>query len=173
MDFDGPHVLKLLGAIKEQYVLGWEGTHGISHWARVWKNGMRLAEETGAREEVVGYFALFHDARRFNERTDPEHGQRGADLAARWRGEFFDLSDEDFDLLYAACECHTDGWTEADITVETCWDADRLDLGRVGIEPLPRYLCTQVAKREEVIQWANQQAYTFGSSAVIHSAWAR
>lgn len=28
---------------------------------------------------------------------------------------------------------HSDGYTEGDITVQVCWDADRLDLGRVGI----------------------------------------
>ena len=28
--------------------------------------------------------------------------------------------------------------TEADITIQTCWDSDRLDLGRVGMMPEPR-----------------------------------
>jgi uncharacterized protein len=158
MDFDEPHVLKLLRAIKEQYVLDWKGIHGASHWARVWVNGMRLAEETGAIREVVGFFALFHDARRFNDRTDPEHGKRGADLAARWRGEFFDLNNEDFDLLYTACAYHADGLTEAEVTVQTCWDADRLDLGRVGIQPTSRYLCTEAARGIDILKWADSRA---------------
>ena len=34
----------------------------------------------------------------------------------------------------------------ADITVQTCWDADRLDLGRVGIIPRPDRLCTEEAR---------------------------
>ena len=42
----------------------------------------------------------------------------------------------------------------ADITVQTCWDADRLDLGRVGIRPHPKYLCTAVAKGAGVLQGA-------------------
>jgi uncharacterized protein len=30
-----------------------------------------------------------------------------------------------------------------------------LDLGRVGITPHPKYLCTEEAKRPEVITWAH------------------
>jgi hypothetical protein len=36
---------------------------------------------------------------------------------------------------------------DGDITVQTCWDADRLDLPRVGIQPLPQFLCTEAAKK--------------------------
>ena len=32
------------------------------------------------------------------------------------------------------------------IKVQTCWDADRLDLGRVGIYPDAQFLCTNTAK---------------------------
>jgi len=37
MEFDAPHILKLLEAIKGQYLLDWQGIHGIPHWARVWE----------------------------------------------------------------------------------------------------------------------------------------
>jgi uncharacterized protein len=33
------------------------------------------------------------------------------------------------------------------ITVQTCWDADRLDLGRVGIKPDPKRLFTEEGKK--------------------------
>ena len=36
-------------------------------------------------------------------------------------------------LSGAACTDHTKGQTAADITIQTCWDADGLDLARVGI----------------------------------------
>ena len=49
-------------------------------------------------------------------------------------------------LLTLACEGHSDGLLDADICVQSCWDSDRLDLGRVGIEPNPHYLCTEAAK---------------------------
>ena len=31
-------------------------------------------------------------------------------------------------------------------TIGTCWDADRLDLGRVGIVPQPKFMSTAFAK---------------------------
>lgn len=148
----------LVHAILEDYPLPWHGTHGVSHWARVLENGLRLAKETGANAEVVQLFAVFHDARRINEGTDPGHGKRGAELAAAFRGKWFNLPDDDFDLLYEACACHTDGRTDGDITVQTCFDADRLDLGRVGTMPEPTRLCTEVAKRPDMLKWADGRA---------------
>jgi uncharacterized protein len=44
------------------------------------------------------------------------------------------------------------------VTIQTCWDSDRLDLGRVGIMPHPSLLCTEVAKRPETIKWADGRA---------------
>jgi uncharacterized protein len=44
-------------------------------------------------------------------------------------------------------EFHSHGSTEADSTVQACWDADRLDLVRIGIEPEPDRLCTDAARR--------------------------
>ena len=35
-----------------------------------------------------------------------------------------------------------------------CWDADRLDLARVGIDPHPDYLCTALARRRDTIEEA-------------------
>jgi hypothetical protein len=35
-----------------------------------------------------------------------------------------------------------------------CWDADRLNLWRVGIKPDPRFLSTQPARSVERIAWA-------------------
>jgi uncharacterized protein len=68
------------------------------------------------------------------------------------RGLLFDLQDTAFRLLHRACAGHTHEQTHTDITIQTCWDADRLDLGRVGITPDPKYLCTEAAKREETIK---------------------
>ncbi|HUT11054.1 MAG TPA: hypothetical protein VMY42_11200 [Thermoguttaceae bacterium] len=148
----------LVHAILEDYALPRDGTHGVSHWARVLENGLRLAQETGAKIEVVQLFAVFHDARRVNEGTDDGHGERGAELAVAFRGDWFNLPAHDFDLLYKACAGHTDGGTDGDITIQTCWDADRLDLGRVGIVPAPKKLCTPTAKTWEMIRWADGRA---------------
>jgi uncharacterized protein len=70
----------------------------------------------------------------------------------------FDLPDADFELLYEACSLHTDGLVKANITIQTCWGAVRLDLGREGIVPTPKELCTPAAKTWEIIKWAGGRA---------------
>jgi uncharacterized protein len=148
----------ILRAVLEDYALPWGGDHGVAHWARVSENGLRLAKETGANVEVVRLFAVLHDSQRVNEGTDPDHGPRAAEWARTLRGRLFDLSEPEFLLLHRACAGHTHEHTHPDVTIQTCWDADRLDLGRVGITPEPRYLCTDVAKRAATIQWADGRA---------------
>ena len=151
----------ILHAVLEDYALPWGGDHGVAHWARVLENGLRLAEETGADLEVVRLFAVLHDSRRVNEATDPEHGPRAAEFALSLRGRLFDLPDHEFRLLHRACAGHTHERTHPDVTIQTCWDADRLDLGRVGITPHPSRLCTEAARRPEMIRWADGRA-SFG-----------
>jgi uncharacterized protein len=145
--------------ILHNYSLSLYGIHGISHWARVWESGTRIAEESGANVQVVQLFALFHDSQRRNEGFDSGHGRRGAKLAELYRESLLrHISDEEFDLLYTACVYHTDGLTDGDLTVQACWDADRLDLNRVGILPEPQRLCTETAKSPEILEWANARA---------------
>lgn len=148
----------IVHAILEEYTLPPNGDHGVSHWARVLVNGRVLSEETGADVAVVSLFAVFHDSRRVNEWTDPDHGQRGADFAAELRGHMFDLPNHEFELLYRACVGHTRERTHPDVTIQTCWDADRLDLGRVGVMPHPSRLCTAAAKKSDRIMWADGRA---------------
>jgi uncharacterized protein len=149
----------LLEAIREQYVLDFDsGIHGVSHWWRVRENGLRLASATGADTRVVELFAFLHDSRRFNDGRDPAHGMRAAVYARSLRGSLVHLDDDAFELLAHACRHHTDGLREGHPTVLTCWDADRLDLGRVGIYPDPRYLCTDAARDLAVIRWAYQRS---------------
>ena len=105
-----------------------------------------MAAETGANLKVVELFSVLHDARRENENHDPEHGHRAAALARECNGEWFDLNDVDMQDLDDACYYHADGYTKHTVTVMTCWDSDRLDLGRVGVEPDPKYLCTDIGK---------------------------
>lgn len=150
--------IDLVRLVLAEYRLPWNGVHGLPHWARVLETGIRLAEETGADPEVVALFALFHDSRRENEGWDDGHGLRGAEFAASLRDTHIALSRNRFDLLYYACAEHTHGGTEADVTVQTCWDADRLDLGRVHITPDPAFLCTEPARRPDTIVWAERRS---------------
>jgi uncharacterized protein len=101
---------------------------------------------------------VFHDARRQNEGWDPGHGRRGAELAAALRAAHLELADEEFAVLVEACAGHTDGAVQADPTVGTCWDADRLDLPRVGKRTDPRRLCTAAARDPQLLAWASRRA---------------
>ena len=144
----------LIKIIRAQFALEWNGIHGAPHWARVRENGLRLAEVTGANQRVIELFAFLHDSRRLNDGYDPEHGARGAMFARSLAGSAFDVSPGELKLLTEACRGHSDGLTDGDVTVLTCWDADRLDLGRVGIRPQPDRLCTEAARDAQVINWA-------------------
>jgi uncharacterized protein len=101
---------------------------------------------------------VLHDSKRRNEGTDPEHGPRAADFARQLRGTAFELDDDDFEKLVRACHGHTHERTHPDITIQTCWDSDRLDLGRVGIFPDPYYLSTADARDPAMIRWADGRA---------------
>lgn len=149
---------EVIRAAKERFSLDLRGIHGIRHWTRVRENGHRLAKHTGADKQIVELFAFLHDCCRENDRTDPGHGERAAEFALTLRGSLLHLSDELFQLLYDAIRDHESGHTRGDITVITCWDADRLDLGRVNRRPDPRYLCTDYAREKSTIEWAYKRS---------------
>lgn len=165
--------MALLHAVRGQMSLDSDSVHGPAHWMQVAFNGRLLARETGADPIVVRLFAFFHDARRLDEWEDPEHGFRGGELARAWRGIRYELDDRRLDLLVCACRVHTSAVSPTDdITVDTCIDADRLDLARVGIMPDPGRLLTDSARafacraREEGVQLDDYRSYllSFGSS---------
>ncbi len=164
MDTEG-----IVSEVLNRYALPVRGRHGVVHWARVLENGLRLAESTGANVQVVTLFALFHDSRRVNEHLDEGHGFRGGEFARTLRTSLFDLKDPEFELFFRACHFHTDGHTEGDVTLQTCWDADRLDLGRVGISPKPDLLCTDAARG--LIDWANQRAVKGYEPEMVTRVW--
>jgi uncharacterized protein len=127
--------------------------HGERHWRHVANVGLELANATpGADERVVLLFALLHDCRRENEYDDPGHGKRGAKFALELHADgAFDIDADQLETLVLACRTHTDGTLSSDATVGVCFDADRLDLGRVGIEPDSELMST-AAGRERLRQ---------------------
>ena len=103
---------------------------------------------TGADITVVRLFALFHDCKREDDGYDGEHGVRGAEFAKKcFEEKRLDITQEQFDKLYHACRMHTHERATDDATINTCYDADRLDLGRVGIPLDPEKMATTSGKK--------------------------
>jgi uncharacterized protein len=160
-----PDPAALVDAVLERSTGKNSAIHGQDHWKRVGAAGLALLPETPAADpSILFLFALFHDSMRVNDSIDPMHGPRAAVLARELRGGPFDLGDEDMDLLAFACDEHTNGKLGDDGTVGVCWDADRLNLWRVGFEPDPRFLSTEAARSKERIAWARdlqQESFTW------------
>lgn len=151
------HIIdQALKLVKPQFRLDLRhGIHGLAHWSRVWMHGRFLCNELNLDPTVPCWFAFMHDSQRFDDGRDLHHGARACEWIDRL---IFDghmkISLEDRKLLLDAIEGHSHGGTEAHPIVQVCWDSDRLDLGRCGTMPLAQYLCTEPAKRPEVIQRA-------------------
>jgi uncharacterized protein len=113
------------------FACGPYSVHGPDHWKRVEATGLELCRETGADETVVRLFAILHDSCRLDDGADPLHGPRAADMLDEIVGTLFTLEPDRLELLEYAIRHHTGGKISDDPTIGTCWDADRLDLGRV------------------------------------------
>lgn len=140
----------LLDQIRSRFLLDWAGHHGAHHWGRVRHHALAIARLRGADAVVVELFAFLHDSQREDEWEDPYHGARGAEYARAMQGRFYDLNPKALSRLTYAIQHHSGGEVSTDATIQTCWDADRLDLGRVGITPKARYLSAEGAARIEV-----------------------
>jgi uncharacterized protein len=135
----------LIALIKSEFKLDWGGIHGANHWARVLHHGKTIGELRQADLLVVELFGFLHDSCRLNDGRDPQHGQRAADFAHGIHGDFYQLNPKQLDLLCFAMQHHSGGEVSTNATIQTCWDSDRLDLGRVGIKPSAQYLSEEAA----------------------------
>ena len=124
-------------------------THGISHWQRVERNGIILSTENGSLRKdihinVVRFFAYLHDKCRLDDWIDIEHGVRAAEMIPTIRKSILrNFTDEEVSLLEQDCRYHTTKHRIGNPTIDVCFDADRLDLGRVGIIPDPERMATE------------------------------
>lgn len=118
--------------------------HGEEHWRCVAATGLALSSSVGEADRTLVFcFGLLHDTRRVNDAVDPEHGERAASFAAELREEgVLRLDGERFTTLASALAHHSSGLVSPDPTTGTCWDADRLHLPRVSIEPRPDLFST-------------------------------
>jgi uncharacterized protein len=132
--------------------------HGTAHWRRVEQLGQYLAKRNGADATVLSLFAYLHDARRETDHHDRDHGKRSAKLVEElYNAGDLELSEEQYEQLRFACAEHNSRSAQSDdVTVQTCWDSDRLDLWRIGVIPNPEYLYTAEAKLPATIEYASR-----------------
>jgi uncharacterized protein len=163
----------LVTEVLRGYLLPVGGTHGPAHWLRVRTNGLALAARTpGADARVVELFALLHDCRRHDEWEDLGHGERAAHYARQLADEgILRLDSERMELLAEACAGHEHGRTTMDPTIGCCWDADRLELSRLGMRPASRYLSTAAARVPEIQTAAWQRGHGRHAEPEGAAAW--
>lgn len=122
--------------------------HGPEHWHSVALAALHLLKE-GERADrpLVFLFALLHDAMRDDDGYDADHGPRAASLVTELREQgLLDMPERRADRLQRALSAHTLGETCADPTIALCWDADRLDIGRVGFDLDPDFFSTDTGR---------------------------
>lgn len=157
--FNEPWLLTL-DTLVHKAKIDFNGLHGFGHWRAVYRTGNSLS--TNIDKLVLFFFSVFHDFFRENEYTDPNHGNRAAescesiylDLKVRTKDvgklklqmeklafalKYHDISPDEYARLTNPLK--------DDKTVQICLDADRLDLGRVGIQPNADYLLSQEARQ--------------------------
>lgn len=151
--------------IKQMALNRYHGCHdkqldvnGPDHWQRVWENAQILIPKTKANETVVELFCFLHDCCRIHSGHEPAHGHAAKMFIRQHQKEFSFLSKNEYQMLLTACAEHTHMNHSENITIATCWDANRLDLGRLGICPKAQFLSTEAAKNLELIERAFQNS---------------
>ena len=154
---------KVLKAAKqaavERFAMPLDGIHGQTHWERVRENAIYLVKHSGGDALVGELFAQLHDCCRESDGADPSHGLRAARFVESINETILFLKSDQLEELMFACEYHEKGRVTDHPTIGACWDADRLDLGRVAIRPNPQLLSTERAKRKSVIDWAVKRSH--------------
>ena len=125
---------ELINQLQRESKLFHSPIHGFKHWRTVEKNGLYLSQFNNGAPLVISHFAYFHDCMRVNEQRVDSHGIRGGKYALKNK-DMLELTDEQLHTLYRACAGHTGGRNPSCDTIACWWEADRLDIRRVGIVP--------------------------------------
>ncbi len=163
---------KLLPEILSQFALDPNGLHGLPHWARVLENALCLARETDVNPEILELFAILHDSRRISDGEDRDHGLRSGDFALHCRDQGCVLNDEDFLRLHMAIVGHTKCCSDpGDETIRICWDAERLDLPRLGLTPRANTMHTEAAQNPALVEWAGKRSRHGHVPKLVETRW--
>lgn len=136
--------------------------HGERHWSHVNHLGMKLAalmKLNPVQKRCVEVFAWTHDLARRDDGSGNEHAINGAEYFSNELVTLFpDIDELQIEIITSAIKYHSDGvcseeafhmgcFEHIDIHSEDiikvigcCWDADRLDLIRLGIAPTGKYM---------------------------------
>lgn len=149
--FDDRFKVNMIGKIASLLKISPDSIHGIGHWQRVEKIGHYISDRNGADKKIISAFAYLHDIGRTVEYDEAGHGKRSADIAVRhFTFKELGLNEGQYEKLLIAISLHDIADARSsDLTIQTCWDADRLDLLRVHIMPDKNLLYTDVAKSDE------------------------
>lgn len=127
--------------------------HGVAHSNRVAAIGHYLCtinKEKGfvVEEDVVIWFAYLHDICRVSDSKDEMHPSKGYAYVNMIRDTWLrHLSDHQFFLLSEAILNHHKIIKYGELTIDTCFDADRLDVARFGVCVSLNRLATDEAKQ--------------------------
>jgi len=142
-------ITTLKDLILSQLKLKHNSIHGIKHWEYVERVGLLLADQTKTNKTVIQLFAYLHDCQRLNDDYDPDHGLRAAEYVdVLYKQGKLQINTGELETLKFTCRYHNDRTIKsADKTVQICWDSDRIDLTRIGVDPKTIVLETDEAKR--------------------------
>lgn len=128
--------------------------HGPEHWRRVESFGSYMWDPKKTDIDVIVAFAYLHDVEREDNLDDLGHGPRAAELVDSLRdGLLSYMSNRQIRLLKKACRLHSCVDRTDNATVNTCFDADRLDLPRCGTAVDPGRLATHYGRMICLTQW--------------------
>lgn len=149
----------LIEVIESFYLQLFNGVHGIDHWTRVLQNGIILCDKNpNLNKNIIIAFSFFHDVGRTREDDEPIHGYNGGRRLLKYKYKI-NLTKEEIDKCYEACVDHTHTRHHKDPQIAACWDADRLDLYRVGVMPDVDYLNLEESKEEDIIKEAATRSW--------------
>lgn len=134
--------------VYDEFYLKKSEVHGLAHWSRVYTYGRALSIIHNVDLEIISYFSIFHDCKRLIENDEPLHGFNAARFF-KTLDSIIHIKNEHKEIIYEACKIHNDGSVSKIKEISVCLDADRLDLSRVNIHPLEKYLYFNESKSQE------------------------
>lgn len=123
-----------------------QGIHGIDHVKRVVENAKIIAKKecpNNYDDIVIG--AYLHDIGRIDDNGGNEHAFRGFEISKQLLAKYWPHLNHK--KILTAIKEHADSLITDDPLIGSIWDADRLDLTRLGIKINLELLSTQTAKK--------------------------